>query len=89
MRRDSGLTCVPDVRSVKSRVSPAGTTTELRTMVAQAAFDTLTAEAPVDPEKVHVALLANSGAAVGSGAAAGAADTSDMAVATRLRMVEN
>jgi len=89
MSRDSELTCVPLVRSVKSRVSPAGTTTELRTMVAQAAFDTLTAEAPVDPEKVQVALLANSGAAVGSGAATGTADTRDMAVAARLRMVES
>ena len=58
-------------------------------MVAQAAFDTLTAEAPVDPEKVQVALLAKSGAAVGSGAAAGAADTREMAVAVRLRIVES
>jgi hypothetical protein len=75
-RGDSELTCVPLVSPVKSSVSLAGTITEPKTVVAQAAFDLLTAEAPDDPEKVQIALLAKSGASVGAGAA-GAADTRD------------
>lgn len=57
-------------------------------MVAQAAFDLLTAEAPDDPEKVQVALFAKLGAPVMAGAA-GAAATRETAVAARLRMVES
>jgi len=61
-------------------VRPDGTTRPLRTIVAQDALDLLAAEAPEDPEKVHEALLARSGAAVGAGAgtAAGAAATSEV-----------
>jgi hypothetical protein len=45
-------------------------------------LDLLADEAPLDPEKVHVVgLLAKSGAAVGSGAAAGAALTTVAATA--------
>jgi hypothetical protein len=77
------------VSLVKSRVCPAGTATEFKTMVAQAALDLETWDAPDDPEKVQVALFAKSGAAVGAGAAAGAAETRETAVAARLRMVES
>jgi hypothetical protein len=76
----SKITCVPEVRPVRSRVTPDGTATLERTMVAQDALDLLAAEAPEDPEKVHEALLARSGAAVGAGAgtAAGAAATKEV-----------
>jgi len=72
---------------VKSRVSPAGTATESRTMVAQAALDLDTWDAPEDPEKVQVALFDKSGAAVGAGA--GAAETRETAIVARLRTLES
>ena len=77
----SKITCVPEDRPVRSRTRPDGTTRPLRTIVAQDALDLLAAEAPEDPEKVHEALLARSGAAVGDGVgtAAGAAATSEVA----------
>lgn len=67
-------TCVPLVRSVRSSVTPEGTATLDKTMVEQDVLDLLAEDAPLEPEKVQVvALLSRSGAAVGKGAAAGAA----------------
>lgn len=76
-------TWVPEFKPVRSSVVPEGTATLLRTIVAQEVLDLLASEAPVEPENVHEALLAKSGAAVGSGAAvaagAGAANTREAA----------
>lgn len=58
------------------------------TIVAQEALLLLTAAAPLDPEKVQEALFARSGAAVGAGIAAGAAETNVAAVAKRPRTAE-
>lgn len=58
------------------------------TMVAQEALDFEAAEAPEEPEKVQVARLARSGAAVGIGIAAGAAATKLTEAAKRLMRVE-
>ncbi len=73
---------------VKSRVVPDGTAIFDRTIVAQEAFDLEAAAAPPEPEKVQVARFARSGAAVGTGAAAGAAVTRETVVARRLSRVE-
>lgn len=79
---------VPLVNLVRSRVVPEGTVMPERTIVAQEALDLLTAAAPLEPEKVQEALLARSGAAVGAGIAAGAAETKVAAVARRPRTAE-
>jgi hypothetical protein len=76
------------VSLVKSRVVPDGTVMPERTIVAQEALDLLTAAAPEEPENVQEALLARSGAAVGAGIAAGAAETIEAAVANKPRTVE-
>jgi len=66
------LTVVPSARLDRSSVTPDGTATLLRTMVAHAFCDTLASDAPFDPEKVQlVALLATS--AIGGGVIAGSA----------------
>lgn len=65
---------MPSFRSVKSRVTPAGTVTASMMMVEHSVFDTLAEEAPSEPLKVQVvALFSKSGAAVGAGAGAGTA----------------
>lgn len=70
----SDHTCVPSLRSVKSRVVPDGTARAERMIVEHEVFDTLADEAPPEPEKVHVvARLSSCAASVGSGAGAGAA----------------
>jgi hypothetical protein len=76
----SKITVVPEVRSVRSRITPDGTAMLERIIVAQDALDLLAAEAPEEPEKVHEARLERFGAAVGAGAgtAAGAAATSEV-----------
>lgn len=50
---DGSLTVVPCFSPVRSRVVPAGTATEDRTMVEQEVLDFATAAAPVEPEKVQ------------------------------------
>ena len=61
---------------MRSNVTPDGTATADKMMVEQEVLDLLAREAPDEPEKVQVvARLARSGAAVGAGAAAGAART--------------
>jgi hypothetical protein len=53
-------------------------------MVEHDVLDLLAREAPLEPENVHVvALLARSGAAVGSGTGAGAPQTKEVAAMTR------
>lgn len=63
---------MPEFRPVRSSVVPEGTAMLSSTIVAQDVLDLLADAALVN---VHVARLAMSGAAVGSGAAAGAAET--------------
>lgn len=60
---------------------PEGTATLLNTIVAQEVLDLLAAEAPDDPEKVHEALLARFGAAVGAGAGSAEARVVERAAA--------
>lgn len=59
----SKMTLVPLLSLVKSRVVPDGTATLERVMVAQLAFDLLTAAAPVEPEKVQLPARLSSEAA--------------------------
>jgi hypothetical protein len=66
------LTWVPEFNSVISRVVPGGTAIFESTVVAQEVLDLLAEAASV---KLHVARFARSGAAVGAGPAAGAAET--------------
>ena len=62
------MTVVPELRPVRSKVLPDGTARADKMIVLQEVLDLLAEEAPPDPEKVQVvALLAISGAAVGSG----------------------
>jgi hypothetical protein len=84
----SKMMCVPEIRPVRSKTKPDGTSTLERIMVVQDALDLLAAAAPEDPEKVHEALLARSGAAVGAGAgtAAGAAATAEVVARSPKRM---
>lgn len=79
------MTVVPSVRSVRSRVSPAGTAIEDRIMVEQAAFDLTTLAASVKVQLV--ARLARTAASVGAGAA-GAARAKEALVTKRLTRVE-
>jgi hypothetical protein len=73
---------VPELRPVRSRITPEGTATEDKMIVEQDVLDLLADEAPPDPEKVQVvALFSISGPAVGSGAAAGAARAREAAPA--------
>jgi hypothetical protein len=71
------------VSPVRSSVVPDGTATEDNTIVAHEALDLLAAAAPLEPENVHEALFARSGAAVGAGAAV----AREIQVATRPRRV--
>jgi hypothetical protein len=65
---------VPELRPVRSRVTPEGTATDDMMIVEHEILDLLADDAPPDPEKVHVvALFSRFGAAVGAGVAAGAA----------------
>jgi hypothetical protein len=78
---------VPEFSPVMSSVVPEGTAILSSTIVAQDFLDLLAEAALV---KVHVARLARSGAAVGSGAAAGAAETNAApAMRKSPRAVEN
>lgn len=65
---------MPELRPVRSRVTPEGTATADKMIVEQEVLLLLADEAPPDPEKVQVVtLFARLGPDVGSGAAAGAA----------------
>lgn len=80
------LTVVSSSRSERSSVTPEGTVSADKTMVAQSFWDTLASEYPSDPEKVQlVARLplasAKSGAGVGRGA--GTAKTEAAKLAAR------
>jgi hypothetical protein len=69
------LTVVSSARSERSKVTPEGTVMPDRTKVAHDFCETLAEEAPLEPEKVQLALLARvaSGAGVTSGADTGEA----------------
>jgi len=69
---DNRLTEVPAVSFDKSNVTPDGTATLLRTIVAHDAWDALADAAPAEPEKVQEALFSSwtgVGGSVGAGAA--------------------
>lgn len=64
------LTVVPLFSPVRSRVVPAGTATEDKTIVEQEVLDLMADAAPLEPEKVQVEDRRSSAdAAVGAGAA--------------------
>jgi hypothetical protein len=53
------LTFVPDFKPVRSRVVPAGTATLFKVMLEQDALFLSASAAPVEPVKVHVALVSS------------------------------
>jgi len=87
----SKITWVPAVSDVRSRVTPEGTATLLRTMVAQDFFDKLALAAPAAPENVQVARFSRLGAAVGAGVGngAGIATARETLVARRAKKLDS
>lgn len=83
----SKITCVPEVKEVRSSVTPEGTATFLRMIVEQVFLEAEALAAPLEPEKVHVAVVARSarmgvefGAGVGAGAGAASVRVSERRV---------
>lgn len=75
---------VSSSRLERSSVTPEGTVSADKTMVAQSAWDTLASEYPLDPEKVQLVArlplaLDKSGAGVGRGAGAAKAEAARLA----------
>lgn len=67
------LTWVPSFRLLRSNVTPEGTATLERTIVAQDFCEALAEAAPLEPEKVQLARFSRLGAAVMAGSATGVA----------------